>query len=559
MFGGRKTSNNQQANLQQESDMEPSLFCGLFSCHKKSRKEEKRDKELETNVSENIQLTKSPQHQHALSQTVTRQSHDAQAGGKVKAMKEKLEKIQSEAEEGVQRKEIKGKKAPTENLQKSPAARTPQKQPQAQGQVVPASELCYFCHKRVYLMERLTAEGFFFHHKCFKCSFCQVELRIINYESERLRDGIVNFYCARHAVPEKRIATGIYRKRPLDRTNTPEENVAEEVKTSEKGEQRSEAAQHKKTTTKAEETKHEPIISLSPAGDDKNKDFTDSTQKKDKKKKDKKIKFKKGKENKTTKNLEESDGVEVADREKGETNLPSLPQLRQALEKLLSKAPKIKTSGADITDFASFLLDEDEKSESSKDQALKKQEKMVTLQQKRAEQQRLFAAQEIQRRLQEIDLHMQELEQQGKQLEKEIRDKGTDYDIKDQAMGKWMNLIKEKNILMRHEAKLVLRAKELELEDTQTRLQLKLNETSKKQDKEKAPMELAEERQIINDLTNVIKQRIALGTQLEDDKHREEDEDQSVEAMMKEKGFLLVPLPYSHQLKLGSIENLASP
>lgn len=39
-------------------------------------------------------------------------------------------------------------------------------------------------------------------------------------------------------------------------------------------------------------------------------------------------------------------------------------------------------------------------------------------------------------------------------------------------------------------------------------------------DKEKAPTELAEERQIINDLTNVIKQRIALGTQLEDDKHR---------------------------------------
>lgn len=86
-------------------------------------------------------------------------------------------------------------------------------------------------------------------------------------------------------------------------------------------------------------------LRLSPAGDDKNKDFTDSTQKKDKKKKDKEIKFKKGKENKTTKNLEESDGVEVADRGKEETNLPSLPKLRQTLEKLLSKAPKIKTSG----------------------------------------------------------------------------------------------------------------------------------------------------------------------------------------------------------------------
>uniref|UniRef100_A0A8C9LBL0 LIM zinc-binding domain-containing protein n=1 Tax=Pavo cristatus TaxID=9049 RepID=A0A8C9LBL0_PAVCR len=30
------------------------------------------------------------------------------------------------------------------------------------------SDVCYFCRKRVYVMERLSAEGKFFHRSCFK-------------------------------------------------------------------------------------------------------------------------------------------------------------------------------------------------------------------------------------------------------------------------------------------------------------------------------------------------------------------------------------------------------
>uniref|UniRef100_A0A8C6YGI2 LIM zinc-binding domain-containing protein n=1 Tax=Naja naja TaxID=35670 RepID=A0A8C6YGI2_NAJNA len=43
------------------------------------------------------------------------------------------------------------------------------------------SDVCYFCHKRVYVMERLSAEGKFFHRSCFKCEYCATTLRLSSY------------------------------------------------------------------------------------------------------------------------------------------------------------------------------------------------------------------------------------------------------------------------------------------------------------------------------------------------------------------------------------------
>ena len=41
--------------------------------------------------------------------------------------------------------------------------------------------MCYFCKQRVYVMERLSAEGKFFHRGCFKCDYCGVTLRLGNF------------------------------------------------------------------------------------------------------------------------------------------------------------------------------------------------------------------------------------------------------------------------------------------------------------------------------------------------------------------------------------------
>lgn len=50
------------------------------------------------------------------------------------------------------------------------------------------SDTCYFCQKRVYVMERLSAEGKFFHRSCFKCEHCATTLRLSAY-AYALEDG----------------------------------------------------------------------------------------------------------------------------------------------------------------------------------------------------------------------------------------------------------------------------------------------------------------------------------------------------------------------------------
>lgn len=43
------------------------------------------------------------------------------------------------------------------------------------------SEECYFCGQRVYVLERISAEGKFFHRSCFTCHQCGATLRLGGY------------------------------------------------------------------------------------------------------------------------------------------------------------------------------------------------------------------------------------------------------------------------------------------------------------------------------------------------------------------------------------------
>ena len=60
------------------------------------------------------------------------------------------------------------------------------------------SEACHFCGKRVYLMERMSAEGRFFHRGCFRCEYCATTLRLGGYAF--VRDDILGgvFFCTPH-------------------------------------------------------------------------------------------------------------------------------------------------------------------------------------------------------------------------------------------------------------------------------------------------------------------------------------------------------------------------
>ncbi|XP_056589123.1 F-actin-monooxygenase mical1 [Triplophysa dalaica] len=61
------------------------------------------------------------------------------------------------------------------------------------------SELCYFCQEHLYVLERGSAEGKFFHRGCFKCYLCSSTLRQGGYT---FHSNTGRFYCELHSQAE---------------------------------------------------------------------------------------------------------------------------------------------------------------------------------------------------------------------------------------------------------------------------------------------------------------------------------------------------------------------
>ncbi|XP_028915419.1 F-actin-monooxygenase MICAL2 isoform X7 [Ornithorhynchus anatinus] len=85
-------------------------------------------------------------------------------------------------------------------------------------QTLGGSDTCHFCKKRVYVMERLSAEGHFFHRECFKCTVCATTLRLAIYAFD-VDEG--KFYCKSHFNRGK--ANPNLRKRRAELKNLQEE------------------------------------------------------------------------------------------------------------------------------------------------------------------------------------------------------------------------------------------------------------------------------------------------------------------------------------------------
>ncbi|XP_014898847.1 protein-methionine sulfoxide oxidase mical3a-like isoform X10 [Poecilia latipinna] len=73
-------------------------------------------------------------------------------------------------------------------------------------QVSVGSDVCFFCKQKVYVMERLSAEGLFFHRSCFRCDSCSAPLRLVSYSYDQ---DAGKFRCLQHpdcrpAAPRKR-------------------------------------------------------------------------------------------------------------------------------------------------------------------------------------------------------------------------------------------------------------------------------------------------------------------------------------------------------------------
>uniref|UniRef100_G1R8P5 F-actin monooxygenase n=1 Tax=Nomascus leucogenys TaxID=61853 RepID=G1R8P5_NOMLE len=167
-------------------------------------------------------------------------------------------------------------------------------------------------------------------------------------------------------------------------------------------------------------------------------------------------------------------------------------------------------------------------------------QKAARRQAKQEELKRLHRAQIIQRQLQQVEERQRRLEERGVAVEKALRgEAGMGKKDDPKLMQEWFKLVQEKNAMVRYESELMIFARELELEDRQSRLQQELRERMAVEDHLKTEEELSEEKQILNEMLEVVEQRDSLVALLEEQRLREREEDKDLEAAMLSKGFSL--------------------
>uniref|UniRef100_A0ACB8FM79 Protein-methionine sulfoxide oxidase mical3a n=1 Tax=Sphaerodactylus townsendi TaxID=933632 RepID=A0ACB8FM79_9SAUR len=107
-------------------------------------------------------------------------------------------------------------------------------------------------------------------------------------------------------------------------------------------------------------------------------------------------------------------------------------------------------------------------------------------------------------------------------------------------MQEWFKLVQEKNALVRYESELMIFARELELEDRQSRLQQELRERMAVEDHLKTDEELSDEKRILSrNARSGGAERLSGGPSWRSREAAEREEDKDLEAVMLSKGFNL--------------------
>lgn len=166
------------------------------------------------------------------------------------------------------------------------------------------------------------------------------------------------------------------------------------------------------------------------------------------------------------------------------------------------------------------------------------QKKTAVQQTKRDQLKRLHRAQVIQRQLEEVEEKQRALEEKGVALEKILRgETGDDSTDETTLLQTWFKLVLEKNKLSRYESELMIFAQELELEDTQSRLQQDLRRRMATEDCEKSASELTEEQSLLVEIMKVVENRDKLVSLLEEQRLKEKAEDRDLESMILSRGY----------------------
>ncbi|XP_067166584.1 F-actin-monooxygenase MICAL1 [Apteryx mantelli] len=415
-----------------------------------------------------------------------------------------------------------------------------------------SSDACYFCGRRVYIVERVSAEGRFFHRGCFQCRQCGATLRLGDYAFDEEHG---HFYCSLHypnlpdmelpqdgppALPDGDAATGRLSPDAGSPRAAPEEAapaqpglpdapvpppaaLQESLPARHGGEEEEDAGPEEQDASaqpspelEAEEAMEEQGPGVEPCGV-----------------------AEEGEEG------EESGGrrkIVLTPLEKLKLSTLSLtadaePEPPRKPARLrLSTAPTllpVPGRGQDIWEEEEVAEEEaSEESDSEEEEEeegpdlgtlaescliLEEAEKYPTwkrtlLRRAREDQMKRFCkAQAIQRRLEEIEVTFQELEKQGIKLEKFLRDEaGTQADLKTQWMNQLLYLVQKKNSLVSEESDLMIAAQELKLEEQQSQLDQQLRQYMNKEEALKTPEERTAEQEILAELLEVVNKRNVL-------------------------------------------------
>ncbi|XP_061869549.1 F-actin-monooxygenase MICAL1 isoform X2 [Colius striatus] len=417
------------------------------------------------------------------------------------------------------------------------------------GQPRDSSDRCYFCGRRIFLLERCSAHGRFFHRGCFQCRSCGATLRLGDYCFHQQHG---HFYCSLHypgaagmelaqdeppALPSADAAAtcppsdaGSLSEPPTEgaasalqppaaaphtgREPGAAEDAADAGDTEEQellaqsgGDAREEqdpAAEPQGAAEEGEESRGRKKIVLTPT---------------------EKLKL-------STLNLTSEAELEPPPKparlrlQAAPAALPALwhaPDsweeeeeeeeeemgVEEALEDSDSKEEEDEEDeeeeGTDLSMMAESCL------ELAPEEKYPTWKRTLTRRAREAQMKRFCKAQAIQRRLEEIEVTFRELEQQGITLEKLLRDEdGSPTDQKTQWLNQLLFLVQKKNSLMSEESDLMIAVQELKLEEQQWQLDQKLRCYMNKEESLKTPEDRAAEQKILVQLLEVVNKRNVL-------------------------------------------------